>query len=432
MESLIAEYRITTPMFLGGGNIQEAEGLRPPSIKGALRFWWRALNWGRFFKEQDFHIMRALSRLHKEECRLFGATAEEDVEGRQIGGQGIFLLSVYPRHINSVSKEELDKIFNLRENCWHTYLLGLGLCAYSEELERFKFQRGALLGDRFSITLRFHNRRTQDGDKEQLEKALLALGMLGGLGNRNRRGIGSISISKLQGGNLTAPINEEAWRKLLPKLINGDLPNDEPPLSAFCANSRIFFSPKIASKNTQNAGWYALEEVAQSFQLHRACGRNGKVNGIDVQRKYSTDHDLAYKIATWSKGNPLPDHPPLRSVFGLPSGYRLSSKKLNGKPVIFKNVQFNASGDSRTRRASPLLMHVHEFPDSSDYHIAQTFLPAWFLPPSDQIEIQRRKKWKKKEIVGQVVPPSNWNPINDYLKQFEKSEVSLTTKAREQ
>jgi CRISPR-associated protein Cmr1 len=47
MTVVTARFQIVTPMFLGGAG-QKAEGIRPPSVKGALRFWWRALNWGRF------------------------------------------------------------------------------------------------------------------------------------------------------------------------------------------------------------------------------------------------------------------------------------------------------------------------------------------------------------------------------------------------
>ncbi|MBA4369031.1 MAG: type III-B CRISPR module RAMP protein Cmr1, partial [Desulfobacterium sp.] len=36
------EVEIVTPMFLGGSDPKKAE-LRAPSVKGALRFWWRAL-----------------------------------------------------------------------------------------------------------------------------------------------------------------------------------------------------------------------------------------------------------------------------------------------------------------------------------------------------------------------------------------------------
>ena len=39
-------YRIVTPMFLGGENQQaDATQFRNASFKGALRFWWRVLNW---------------------------------------------------------------------------------------------------------------------------------------------------------------------------------------------------------------------------------------------------------------------------------------------------------------------------------------------------------------------------------------------------
>ncbi len=47
-ETLEAQFRIVTPMFLGGANQDVSDGIRPPLVKGALRFWWRALNWGRF------------------------------------------------------------------------------------------------------------------------------------------------------------------------------------------------------------------------------------------------------------------------------------------------------------------------------------------------------------------------------------------------
>ena len=47
-------YRIVTPMFLGGENQQaDATQFRNASFKGALRFWWRALNWGRCLQAES-------------------------------------------------------------------------------------------------------------------------------------------------------------------------------------------------------------------------------------------------------------------------------------------------------------------------------------------------------------------------------------------
>ena len=41
MDSVEFDLEVVTPMFLGGANVNDAE-LRIPSIKGMLRFWWRA------------------------------------------------------------------------------------------------------------------------------------------------------------------------------------------------------------------------------------------------------------------------------------------------------------------------------------------------------------------------------------------------------
>jgi CRISPR-associated protein Cmr1 len=44
METIEAVYRIVTPMFVGGADQKPYDGVRAPSFKGALRFWWRTLN----------------------------------------------------------------------------------------------------------------------------------------------------------------------------------------------------------------------------------------------------------------------------------------------------------------------------------------------------------------------------------------------------
>ncbi|WP_124398070.1 type III-B CRISPR module RAMP protein Cmr1 [Thermaurantimonas aggregans] len=43
MKTITFTCETITPMFLSGAD-QRVPELRPPSIKGALRFWWRAMN----------------------------------------------------------------------------------------------------------------------------------------------------------------------------------------------------------------------------------------------------------------------------------------------------------------------------------------------------------------------------------------------------
>lgn len=65
METIEAKFRIVTPMFISGADQTKAE-LRVPSIKGALRFWWRALNY-----EKDSKIL--LDR----ESKIFGSSDQK-------------------------------------------------------------------------------------------------------------------------------------------------------------------------------------------------------------------------------------------------------------------------------------------------------------------------------------------------------------------
>ncbi len=60
MQTITFECEIITPMFLAGADGTTPE-LRAPSIKGALRFWWRAMNG---------HL--SLSELKKREGEIFG------------------------------------------------------------------------------------------------------------------------------------------------------------------------------------------------------------------------------------------------------------------------------------------------------------------------------------------------------------------------
>jgi CRISPR-associated protein Cmr1 len=77
---IVATYRIVTPMFIGDAN-QKASGISPASVKGALRFWWRALNWSRIrAKEQSDTV--ALQHLHSEESELFGSSADKGVAAK--------------------------------------------------------------------------------------------------------------------------------------------------------------------------------------------------------------------------------------------------------------------------------------------------------------------------------------------------------------
>ena len=61
------EIEVVTPMFLGGADPTKAE-LRVPSIKAAMRFWWRALYDG-----------NDIENMAKKEAEIFGSVANKAV-----------------------------------------------------------------------------------------------------------------------------------------------------------------------------------------------------------------------------------------------------------------------------------------------------------------------------------------------------------------
>jgi CRISPR-associated protein Cmr1 len=63
MQNVTFQCEIITPMFMGGADGVTPE-LRAPSIKGAMRFWWRAMNGG-----------LRLAALKEQEGKIFGDTS---------------------------------------------------------------------------------------------------------------------------------------------------------------------------------------------------------------------------------------------------------------------------------------------------------------------------------------------------------------------
>lgn len=144
MKSITTHLETITPMFLGGadGNAE----LRPPSIKGLMRFWWRAV------KGID------VDTLYKEEVKFFGGTDYKS-----------------PFKIKIESNNLLTKDCNPLPHKTNS---------------RFKFQ-GFCEKQEIELTLSCKE------NIEIYEKILKITLLLGGLGKRSRRGFGSLKIKQL-------------------------------------------------------------------------------------------------------------------------------------------------------------------------------------------------------------------------------------------
>lgn len=425
MNTLTATYRIVTPMFLGDAN-QNATDIRPPSIKGALRFWWRAMMWGHLLEEAEGDEPLALRCLHRREAELFGSAADE----KNGGGQGKFLLKVVKnikeknannrteQKIVALGKAELYQKYPL-QGIGNKYLLGQGLNIYNKEKKHNEYTRTALdVNIDFDVEIIFHSQEDKQKlseYKEQIAKSLLLLGMLGGLGSRSRRGLGSIAIHKLEGiEKYTAPENEIVFKKqisnLLPNLINMSYP----PFTAFSKFTRVDLSCK------NNDMWALLNDVGKKMNEYRSFRTNSP--------QFKPDHDEMIKVA--NLGNTISGHPE-RIVFGLPHNYFFSSSS-NGAEIniVHKDSKGVWTSEERNRRASPLFIHIHQFPNGSEFLAIQSLIPSKFLPSDHKLQFVQVRS-KHRTITNPTSPnpvvinSAHWQKIIDYMNLFQNKQIIL-------
>jgi CRISPR-associated protein Cmr1 len=184
-ERLDFECEVITPMFISGSNTKEVD-LRSASIKGALRFWWRALYGSRFSSIAD---------MKKEEGNLFGDTEKKSKIRLYVDISTQFIISN-------------DNLVNGRTFLVHGHPLSIfdylafGLCEYDRNQHRNVYKRKHIKpSSKFIIHFDFNN---INNNSEQILKALSCLNSLGGLGAKSRNGFGCISIKPLN-SNISLP-----------------------------------------------------------------------------------------------------------------------------------------------------------------------------------------------------------------------------------
>ena len=193
MDSISVTLKTITPMFLGGADGRTPE-LRAPSIKGVMRFWWRAMNG---------HL--SIEKLRKKEGILFGSSDEK------IGSSSFSLrifdiqpdnnkkgISLTPHHDDEYCSTDASKACNYRnEKCM-------------KAIKREEYFLG-------KFTIRVTSRASDKA--ASIENILKITTILGGLGKRSRRGFGSIKIEDINGSNFTFDYSLNSIFKLLVDIV---------------------------------------------------------------------------------------------------------------------------------------------------------------------------------------------------------------------
>lgn len=170
------EVETVTPVFLGGSDPKKTE-LRAASIKGALRFWWRAL-----YGCDDLEDMK------KRETEIFGSTEKKSNLQIMLGGKEKIkgILSDLPQGLK-ISTQSKGKTFPISI----IEYLAFGLCEYKREQRKNVYIKEHIsAGIKFFLAFRFNK-----AFEEEILSALNALINYGGIGSRSRNGFGSLTAN---------------------------------------------------------------------------------------------------------------------------------------------------------------------------------------------------------------------------------------------
>jgi len=174
MEQKEFEVEVVTPLFLGGSDPKKAE-LRVPSIKGALRFWWRAL-----YGSDDLQDMK------KREGEIFGSTdkkASFDLRLQMIS-------SCEPR----LSNLPRGKEFRVKSSKGNFTIGIIDYLAFGLRDFHTGYSKGHIPDkNKFKIICLIKNKNFL----QEIENAFRMLVYYGGIGAKSRNGFGSLYVKDL-------------------------------------------------------------------------------------------------------------------------------------------------------------------------------------------------------------------------------------------
>ncbi len=181
MEKIVFECESVTPMFMYGADGKTPE-LRPASVKGVMRFWWRAINGN-----------LPLNELRDREGEIFGNTEKKSK------------VIIYP--INITKTED----FKISTTPHHKK----GYCSNNDNSKGCYFKGNSCMkanqrvGKLYTFVITIDIKSNKYMNREQLKNLFILTTTLGGLGQRSRRGFGCVHITKVDDINFTPPKTEQ-------------------------------------------------------------------------------------------------------------------------------------------------------------------------------------------------------------------------------
>jgi len=407
--SVLKEFRVTletvTPLFLGGAEPRaKPPELRPPSIRGAMRYWLRAIT-GSITGDN-------LTALKDAEMKVFGNADNQAGRGSSVFIRKAEDQSLQPKPFTKIIEyKSTDGKIKKRH--------GLSYLWFAERSTTNEKERSGLIGE---FDLIFSTKQLGIEGTASLLKAygaLWLLVMMGGVGNRVHRGAGSLQVRLIK----TMPEEIKKYANQYPLQIKSTTTNDlADELMAGIEFVRKVFARDLKAGNITSdtpfdilhpdvCSIYVVDKTFDSWETAlNSFGEIYKNFRMERNPDYATIKSVKHTNKNLSQ-------PITRSAFGLPI------------PLSDDMVLQSASYD---RRTSPLIFHVIKLAGKPEkYAILIIWFKSKFLPEklekSNETEKLKLIEKNKNEHLGEV-------PNNSIIETFlfgpdpEKDKASLQEK----
>lgn len=392
---------LVTPI-LGGSHqtraIDDVDVIRAPSVRGHLRFWWRAV-YAAQYANPDV--------LYQRESALWGRAATDD------GGRSAVQIRVSVERAGDTDNSEI-RLYPGRGQQATPGAYALWP-ARAETRTNTPTAPRRQPGTRFQLTLKVAG---TDEDQAEVRNALRAWILFGGYGGRTRRGLGSLKVIADADGWLPTAATREALTSLFGRDVFA-APTRPPCDVPWFGGAAIHVGTKGADAQkawTTALDW--LKEFRQGTTDHQQLGRarepgTGKLQPNRPSISNWPEADKIRRIKNKTNAH-APRHNAVaawpRAGFGLPiigqfqKTDRSNNHNAYDEPGPFE-LRWRAGNVEHDRLASPLIVKALPLADGS-------FAPCalWLnrsLPAGAQVGLARPKQGRPndKEVDPATVAP---------------------------
>ena len=351
MNKLEVTLEIITPLFLGGADPRGEPELRPPSFRGALRFWFRALLGGVLGIDTK--------KIFEKESEIFGSTEYASS----------LLIRV---QVDNLYKKKFSKLIRNKPTKQGIAYLFFSARATKHEPERSAFDAN----QKFKLSISYHN------GIEAAYASLWLLTHLGGLGSRSRRGGGNLQVLEP-----TEAINAEFPKLTVsaknPRELQDELAQGLKQLRKWAAKQfNGSLNPAFRGKPdfvVLHPDYCRIWVIDQTFNTWDEALNEFGLKMQRFRNRRSPDYENVKAVVM---GHECKLQPVQRAAFGLPIVFFYPS--LKGQTAILE-------GSKHDRRASPLIVKVVKLADNRKYVLVIVQFINPLLPQNEKLKLRTDK-----------------------------------------